>query len=123
MKKHMPVYYLSVIMSMLVGLWHFFVPLKFQWYEYLPMQYSNLIVGIDYTNYCFSALLFGLSLLLIVFGKKAFEPNREVLIFYTFLTVIWVFRAVLPPSLSRGHLIRSPGQQLCSLCCLSCWPS
>ena len=44
-------YYISVVISALVGLWHFFVPWMFQWYDYLPMQYENLIVGIDYTNY------------------------------------------------------------------------
>lgn len=80
---------------MLVGLWHFFVPYMFQWYDYLPMQYENLIVGIDYTNYCFSALLFGLSLLLTILGKKALNLNCEVVIFYSFLTVVWVIRAAL----------------------------
>lgn len=89
------VYYFTVVLSMLVGLWHFFVPIMFQWYDYLPMQYENLIVGIDYTNYCFSLLLFGLSLLLILLGKKAFALNREVVIFYSFLTVVWIFRACL----------------------------
>ena len=63
-------YFITVVISALVGLWHFFVPWMFQWYDYLPMQYENLIVGIDYTNYCFSLLLFGLSVLLIMLGKQ-----------------------------------------------------
>lgn len=88
-------YYLTTVLSSLVGLWHFFVPWMFQWYDYLPMQYENLIVGIDYTNYCFSLLLFGLSVLLIILGKKALSLNKEVMIFYLFLTVVWVFRAML----------------------------
>ncbi len=88
-------YYISLAISMLVGLWHFFVPTMFKWYDYLPMQYENLIVGIDYTNYCFSALLFGISLVLIILGKSAFSLNRETIAFYTFLTVVWVFRACL----------------------------
>lgn len=88
-------YYLTVIFSAAVGLWHFFVPRMFQWYDYLPMQYENLIVGIDYTNYCFSLLLFGLSLLLAVLGKKALQSSVESCIFYFFLTAVWVFRAVL----------------------------
>lgn len=95
MKKLKGIYYFTVITSMLVGLWHFFVPYMFQWYDYLPMQYENLIVSIDYTNYCFSALLFGLSLLLTVLGKRALNLNCEVVIFYSFLTVIWVIRAAL----------------------------
>ena len=95
MKKIKVIYYFTVITSTLTGLWHFFVPHMFQWYAYLPMQYENLIVGIDYTNFCFSALLFGLSLLLAILGKQALDLNREVIIFYSFLTVIWVLRAAL----------------------------
>ena len=96
MKKSIRIiYYITVITSALVGLWHFFVPWMFQWYDYLPMQYENLIVGIDYTNYCFSLLLFGLSVMLVILGKKALELNKEVIYFYYFLTVVWLFRACL----------------------------
>ncbi|NLZ56194.1 MAG: hypothetical protein GX900_05980 [Clostridiaceae bacterium] len=89
------VYFISLTISMLVGLWHFFVPNLFNWYDYLPMQYENLIVGIDYTNLCFSALLFGSSLVLILLGKSAFRLNFETIVFYTFLTIVWIFRACL----------------------------
>ncbi|MCR5435692.1 MAG: hypothetical protein K6E97_01355 [Treponema sp.] len=96
MKKRLNVlYYITVIISTLVGLWHFFVPWMFQWYDYLPTQYENLIVGIDYTNYCFSLLLFGLSLMLTFLGKNALAMNRETVYFYFFLTVVWLFRACL----------------------------
>ncbi len=111
-------YYISVVISTLVGLWHFFVPWMFHWYDYLPMQYENLIVGIDYTNYCFSLLLFGLSAMLILLGKKALTMNREVICFYFFLTVVWIFRACLAsfiepwplqpiPAAAIGQLIAS----------------
>lgn len=111
-------YYVSVVISALVGLWHFFVPWMFQWYDYLPTQYRNLIVGIDYTNYCFSLLLFGLSVMLILLGKRALAMNREVVYFYFFLTVVWVFRACLAsfiepwplqpiPAAAIGQLIAS----------------
>ena len=111
-------YYVTVVTSALVGLWHFFVPWLFQWYNYLPMQYENLIVGIDYTNYCFSLLLFGLSVMLIIFGKKALSLNREVIYFYFFLTIVWIFRACLAsfiepwplqpiPAAAIGQLIAS----------------
>ncbi len=52
-------------------------------------------VGIDYTNYCFSLLLLGLSVMLILLGKRALDMNREVIYFYFFLTVVWMFRACL----------------------------
>ena len=89
------IYYVTVIASALVGLWHFFVPWMFRWYDYLPTQYGNLIVGIDWVNFCFSFLLFGLSIMLTVLGKKALELNKEVIYFYFFLTAVWVFRACL----------------------------
>ena len=119
MKKGLFVlYYITVIVSALVGLWHFFVPWMFQWYDYLPMQYENLIAGIDYTNYCFSLLLFGLSVMLTLLGKKALSLNREVLYFYFFLTIVWTFRACLAsfiepwplqpiPAAAIGQLIAS----------------
>lgn len=88
-------YYLTVIVSTLVGLWHFFVPWMFQWYDYLPKEYENLIVGIDYTNYCFSLLLFGMSLMLIILGRRVLSLHSEVTYFYYFLTVVWVFRGCL----------------------------
>lgn len=95
MKKWKVVYYLTTVTSMLVGLWHFFVPIMFQWYDYLPMQYENLIVGIDYTNACFSALLFGGSLLLVFWGKRVFTDNKESKQLYFFYTIVWLIRAAL----------------------------
>lgn len=119
MKKGIKItYYISVVISALVGLWHFFVLWMFQWYDYLPMQYENLIVGIDYTNYCFSLLLLGLSVMLIMLGKRALGMNYEVIYFYFFLTVVWIFRACLAsfiepwplqpiPAAAIGQLIAS----------------
>ena len=119
MKKGIRIlYFITVVISALVGLWHFFVPWMFQWYDYLPMQYENLIVGIDYTNYCFSLLLFGLSVMLIMLGKRALTMNHEVIYFYFFLTVVWIFRACLAsfiepwplqpiPAAAIGQLIAS----------------
>lgn len=95
MKARKMLYYATLIFSMAVGIWHFFVPAMFQWYDYLPMQYENLIVGIDWTNDCFSALLSGISLLLILWGKRTFCGDREARELYLFLTGIWIFRACL----------------------------
>ena len=102
----------------MVGFWHFFVPWMFDWYDYLPQEYENLIVGIDYTNYCFSLLLFGLSALLILLGKKALNGNREVIYFYFFFSVVWIYRGCLAsfiepwplepvPAAAIGQLIAS----------------
>lgn len=121
MKKGIRIlYYLSLGISALVGLWHFFVPWLFRWYDYLPMQYENLVVGIDYINYCFSLFLLGLSVMLILLGKKALSLNKEVIYFYFFLTIVWIFRACLAsfiepwpiqpvPAAAIGQLVASDG--------------
>jgi len=95
MKKLKFLYYTGTTLSMLVGIWHFFVPYMFQWYSYIPQEYEALIVGIDYTNFCFSLLLSGLSLILILFGKKFFNENKEVFVFYGFLVFVWFSRIIL----------------------------
>ena len=117
MKKWIKViYYFRVAISMVVGLWHFFVPKMFQWYDYLPMQYENLIVGIDWTNYCFSMLLFGLSLLLIILGKKVLSLKSDSVYFYYFLTFVWGFRVMLALFIEPWPLQPIPAAAIGQLC-------
>jgi hypothetical protein len=63
---------------MLTGSWYFFVPHMFDWYKYLPSQYENLIAGIDYTNYSFSAFLFGTSLMGLIWTKRAVRETGRL---------------------------------------------
>ena len=88
-------FFVGTTFSMLVGVWHFFVPWMFQWYSYIPSEYENLIVGIDWTNFFFSLLLSGFSLLLIVFGRKVFSGNKDILVFYGFLVFVWFCRLAI----------------------------
>ena len=117
MKKWIKVlYYFIVAISMVVGLWHFFVPKMFQWYDYLPMQYENLIVGIDWTNYCFSMLLFGLSILLIILGKKVLSLKSDSVYFYYLLTFVWGFRVMLALFIEPWPLQPIPAAAIGQLC-------
>ena len=95
LKAYKVVYYIGVSLSLSVGLWHFFVPLMFKWYSYIPGEYRNLVVGIDWTNLCFSFLLCGVSLLLLFWGKKVFAMNVEAITVYCFLVLTWLFRVLL----------------------------
>ncbi len=117
MKKSIKIlYYFILVISALVGLWHFFVPKMFQWYDYLPMEYKNLIVAIDWTNYCFSILLFGLSLLLIILGKKVLSIKGESIYFYFFLTFVWGFRTMLALFIEPWPLEPIPAAAIGQLC-------
>ena len=64
--------------------------------------------------------------MLIVLGKRALAMNREVIYFYFFLTVVWVFRACLAsfvepwslqpiPAAAIGQLIASDVQAVLML--------
>ena len=88
-------YYIGLLLSAAVGIWHFTVPYLFQWYSYIPNEYKNLIVGIDWTNFFFSLLLTGYSLLLIFFKKKIFSGNKDLFIMYGFMVFIWFCRFVI----------------------------
>jgi magnesium-transporting ATPase (P-type) len=88
-------YYIGTALSLLIGIWHFFVPWMFGWHSYIPSQYKNLIVSIDWVNLCFSLLLSGLSLLLILWGKKVFSGNAEAITLFGFLTFVWIFRVFI----------------------------
>jgi hypothetical protein len=88
-------YYIGLTLSMLVGIWHFFVPSMFKWYSYIPIEYENLIVGVDWTNFFFSFLLAGISILLIAFGKKVFSGSKDVLVFYGFIVFTWLCRVAI----------------------------
>jgi len=109
-------YYFILTVSSLVGLWHFFVPKMFKWYDYLPMEYENLIVAIDWTNYCFSIFLFGLSLLLIILGKKVLSLKGESVYFYFFLTLVWAFRTMLAVFIEPWPLEPIPAAAIGQLC-------
>ncbi len=117
MKKGIKIlYYFILTVSALVGLWHFFVPKMFKWYDYLPMEYENLIVAIDWTNYCFSIFLFGVSLLLIILGKKVLSLKGESVYFYFFLTFVWGFRTMLAVFIEPWPLQPIPAAAIGQLC-------
>jgi hypothetical protein len=84
MKKYQVMYDAGAAISLLVGLWHFTVPWMFGWASYIP--YETLVVPINYVNLCFSFLLSGLSLTVILWGKKVFAGNPEA--FYLWLPCV-----------------------------------
>jgi len=88
-------YIFGLLLSAIIGLLHFTVPYVFQWYSYIPNEYENLIVSINYVNIFFSLLLSGYSLLLLFFRKKIFNGNKELLIMYGFMVFVWFCRIVI----------------------------
>jgi len=88
-------YIIGLTLSTAVGLWHFTVPYLFKWRSYIPDEYKVLAVGIDWINFFFSLLLAGYSLLLLLFRKKIFNGNKELLIMYGFMVFVWFCRVAI----------------------------
>jgi len=88
-------YIIGLILSTCVGIWHFTAPYLHKWYSYIPDAPIEIIRSIDYTNYFFSLLLTGLSIILIIFTNRIFNKNVEILIFYGFLVFVWLNRIII----------------------------
>ena len=113
MRTNKVLYYTGITMSMLMGVWHFFVPWMFQWYSYIPSEYEVLKVSINWVNLCFSLFLFGISLIMLLWGKKVLAYNKEAITIYGFLVTVWIFRviiAVVNPCPPEANVWLSYGQ-------------
>jgi magnesium-transporting ATPase (P-type) len=95
MKVIQVLYITGLALSASIGIWHFFVPEMFQWYSYIPSEYENLIVGIDWTNFFFSMLLSGYSIILILMRKKVFSYEASTLVMYGFMVFVWFCRVAI----------------------------
>ena len=89
------VYIIGLILSTGVGIWHFTAPYLHKWYSYLPNARPEIIVSIDYTNYFFSLLLTGVSIILIILHKEVFNKNIVGMVFYGFMVFVWLNRVII----------------------------
>jgi hypothetical protein len=85
----------ACIIGFLVGTAHFFAPYTFQWFSYIPNAPVEIYQSINYVNFCFSFLLAGISLLLLLVQRRLFEGARDLKIFYVFFVVVWLSRFVI----------------------------
>lgn len=85
----------TCIIGIFVGIWHFFAPYISQWFSYIPNAPTEIIQSINYINFCFSFMLAGISLLLIIVQKKLFEGSKELRAFYAFFSLIWLSRIII----------------------------
>ncbi|MFX4262498.1 hypothetical protein ACOBQJ_09880 [Pelotomaculum propionicicum] len=88
-------FYIACIIGSIVAVWHFFVPYSSEWFSYIPDAPTEIIQSINYINFCFSFLLAGISLLLIIVQKKLFDGSKELRIFYAFFTLVWLSRIII----------------------------
>ncbi len=96
MKKIAIVFFnIACIISCIVGIWHFSVPYSFKWYSYIPDAPIEIYQSINYINFCFSFLLTGISLLLMMVQKQLFADLIELKVFYVFFVLVWLSRVII----------------------------
>ena len=96
MKKVAKVFFnIACIIGVIVAVWHFSVPYSSNCFSYITDAPTEIIQSINYIKFCFSFLLAGISLLLLIVQKKLFDGSGELRIFYAFFTLIWLSRIVI----------------------------
>ena len=96
MKKIVMVFFnFACMISCMVGILHFFAPYYFKWFSYIPDVPIEIYQAFNYINFCFSFLLAGFSLLLLIEQRKLFDGSKELKIFYAFFTLIWFSRIII----------------------------
>lgn len=88
-------YKIGCIIGFMIGFLHFFAPYFFKWYSYIPDAPIEIYQSINYINFCFSFLLAGMSVLLLIVQKQLFAGLKELKIFYVFFSCVWLSRVII----------------------------
>lgn len=74
------------------GIWHFFVPKAWNWYSYIDITATELVVAIRAINVFFSLslVLFGIVNILFICGEKSNTYSITVMLVAT--CVLWITR-------------------------------
>jgi hypothetical protein len=76
------------------GVWHFFVPEKWDWYSYINPQATELVLAVRAINIFFSLclVLIGAANMLFVY----FSPNRfSIIVMLALSVILWGVRCLL----------------------------
>lgn len=86
------------------GIWHFFVPRMWDWYSYIDVSATELVLAVRAVNgfFSLSLVLFGLMNLLMAYGQNA---NRySVLVVLGATCVLWAARVVMQLISPQGSM-------------------
>jgi hypothetical protein len=86
------------------GLWHFFVPKAWDWFSYIDIKATELIVAVRAINVFFSLslVLFGILNILFVYGGKS---NRySIIVMLAATCILWLTRLVFQIIYPQGSI-------------------
>ncbi|MFI0431259.1 hypothetical protein [Mariniflexile sp. HMF6888] len=97
------------VISIGFGIWHFFVPIIWNWYAYIDSDVTELVIAVRAINIFFSLLLvlLGIANLLLIFRK--FQDYYSLLVVLGISTILWATRLILQivhPQGSQNSIIQ-----------------
>jgi len=92
------------ISSIGFGIWHFFVPEMWNWYSYIDINATELVVAIRAINVFFSLslVLFGIVNILFIYGDQS---NRySIIVMLAATCILWLTRVALQVIYPQGSM-------------------
>jgi len=86
---------IGLIISFGFGVGHFFIPYVINWFEYIPNTPKTLVISIRWTNFFFSFVLTGYTLILLLLQKRIIHRDLVAMVFYAFLVFLWFSRIIM----------------------------
>lgn len=86
------------------GVWHFFVPIMWNWYSYIDMNATELVLAIRAINMFFSLslVLFGIVNILFIYGDHS---NRySIIVMLAATCILWMTRVVFQVIYPQGSM-------------------
>jgi hypothetical protein len=86
------------------GVWHFFVPSIWNWYSYIDVNATELVVAIRAINVFFSLslVLFGVVNILVIYGDQSNRYSITVMLAVT--CILWLTRVVFQVIYPQGSV-------------------
>jgi hypothetical protein len=96
------------------GIWHFFVPKAWDWYSYMDIKATELVIAVRAINVFFSLslVLFGMVNILLICGNRS---NRySILVMLAATCLLWLTRVLF--------ILKAPYiQDTSTVCCQPFW--
>jgi len=89
------------------GIWHFFVPRIYKWYDYMDSKAHELILAVRAVNFFFSLSLVLMGLMCMTFLFVSEETGTEFIILLTAMNIMWFLRIVFQIVYPQGSLKKS----------------
>jgi len=92
------------VSSISFGIWHFFVPSMWNWYSYIDINATELVVAIRAINVFFSLclVLFGIVNILFIYGDQS---NRySIIVMLAATCILWLTRVVFQVIYPQGSM-------------------